>query len=297
MKKLLTLILAGLILAGLSGCVEEKKMSLIYVSDYSNLRIVVLDSDLNWVDSFSDSGTSEQSTIDGDYLFTVGPLQINKYLRKSPYTLVDTKSTSGFYDIDSDDDFVYIGTKASSDYKIQIYKKSDLSFVDEFITGLTKIIEGIAVDDTYIYCFAGNVLKKFKKSDHSEVASVNILTQDGIGTWVGMDKDSTYLYFTAALAGNGELIGVYNKSDLSQYKTITISDTNNSMDVAVEGDYAYQVDYGAHVVRKVQISTGNIVATFGEVGVSGDDQSHLNSPRGVAIGPEEEQKVFVGYIG
>jgi len=285
MKKLLV-VLAVLVGFLVSGCVRnggEKLM--IYVSDYGNSRIVILNSDLDWIDSIdqSEEGSTEHLTADKDYIYAEAGLNIYKYMRSSPYTFVDTKSVPVFHDIDSDDDYVYIGIHDDSDYKIQIYKKSDLSFVDEFVTGLFSHIDGIAVDDTYIYCFDGGILKKFKKSDHSQVASVDV-GDDGIYTWKDMDGDSTYLCFNAGEVGNGESVAIYAKSDLSKYKVISDISTY-SWAIAISGDYAFVVDYSDHVVRKVQISTGNVVATFGEVGVSGSDQSHLENPRGIAYYP------------
>jgi len=261
----------------------------IFVSDVHNTRIVILDLDLNWVNSFAVTA-SYALTGDSTYLYADSIGAIDKYSRFAPFTLDSSGATSTTNDIDSDDDYLYLGVNKSvggqTKRYIQIYNKSDLTLADEFDTDLDGKPEGVTVDDTHIYCYGGvttpDILKKFLKSDHSEVASVDV-GDDGIYVWFGMDQDTDYIYFTAGATGNGELIAVYNKSDLTQYKTITLATTNYARDIAVYGDYAYQVDYGDHFIRKVKISDGSIVATFGEEGVLGTDTSHLQYPDAITV--------------
>lgn len=260
----------------------------VFVSDVSNGRVVLLDLDLNWVNSFTVT-SSYALTGDATYIYADRVGYIDKYPRIAPFALDSSSgSTRTTNDMDSDTDYIYLGVTmaGTGDKYVQIYNKSDLTFSDEFDTGLTSRPDGVTVDSTHIYVYGsfGDNLKKFLKSDHSEVASRDVSGDAGIGyVWLGMDQDTDYLYFTAGATGNGELIAVYNKSDLSQYKIITIAATAYAWDVAVYGDYVYQVDYSDHLIRKVKISDGSIVATFGEEGTSGSDTSHLNRPDGITV--------------
>jgi len=210
-------------------------------------------------------------------------VSIDKWLRVSPYTSIDTQSITGLTTLDIDDDYVYVFGSVSGDRVVRKYNKSDLAYVDEFDTGFNRTPCGLAVDDDYIYCTQATSvednLKKFAKSDYSEAATIKI-TGDSY-PHMGMDDDTTYLYFTAG-PGTGTAISIHKKSDLSNYNVLT-SISTYGWDVGVYGDYIYVADYSDDVIRKVEISSGDVVATFGEAGVSGSDQSHLNTPTGVAI--------------
>lgn len=263
--------------------VDYRAEGYVYVSDTQNSRIVLLDLYLDWVNSFTVTA-SYALTGDSTHLYAGWATTIDKYLRSAPFTLIDTGTTVSSGDMDSDDDYLYLEETRNGEKRILIYAKSDYSLIDEFDTGFSLDVAGIAVDDTYIYCYSeDSILKKFKKSDHSEVASIDVHDVDGIYCGFGMDDDTDYLYFPAGQAAAYELIAVYNKSDLSQNKTITVAATTYARDVAVYGDYVYQTDFSGHVVRKVQISTGSVVATFGVDGTSGSDTSHLKYPDGITV--------------
>jgi len=287
MTKALLFIFAGLIITALSGCVKEKEMGLIYVADTINARVVILDSDLNWVDSFS--GVPIRLTVDKDYIYVNTAGEMIKYERQSPYAEVKQVDTTSFEDIDCDDDYIYCADAVPGN--VEIRKKSDLSLVDNFDPDLSYMY-GLAVDSDYIYCFDYQWIKKFKKSDHSLVDSEELT--DPYAYW-GIDKDDLYLYFCGGIAG--ESLAIYKKSDLSEYKIIPdLGEEHRG--VCVQGDYAFMTDYTKHVVRKIKVSTGEQVAVFGEEGVSGDDESHLNYPKGIAISPEEEEEQpIIALIG
>lgn len=287
MKKLLLFIPMALILAALSGCVgEEEKVGLIYVADTINARVVILDSDLKWVDSFS--GFPLHLVVDKNFIYINATARLIKYERQSPYAEVKQIDTPTFEDIDCDGDYIY-GVDVSP-ANIEIRKKSDLSLLDNLDPDFFSMYS-VAVDSDYIYCLDYNWIKKFKKSDHSLVDSKELT--DPYGYW-GMDKDDLYLYFCGGIAG--ESLIIHKKSDLSEYKVIPNLGQEHR-GVCVQGDYAFMTDRSKHVIRKIKVSTGEQVAMFGEEGVTGDDHSHLNFPEGIAIGPEEEQEVIIALIG
>lgn len=298
MKKLLFFISIALILAGLSGCVKEE-MSLIYVCDYGNDRVVILDEDLNWVDSFSVTDPFG-ITVDENYIYVTclqaGNDKIVKYNRTSPYAEIDSVEVYHACDIAQDVSYVYVAEKTDvpppdQHYYVTIINKADMSIEDRFDafdpSDVNRTMEGVAVDDDYIYCSGHNSLKKFDKATQTLQAE-----NPAVGSaWNYLGIDSNYIYFTNDNGG----IKLYNKSDLSLYTSI--SDPSRwHYDSFPLGDYVYAsvVDY--HIVIKVQISTDTKVAEFGVDGESGDDDSHLNGPGGIAIWPEEAQPI-IALIG
>lgn len=296
MKKLLVVlaVLVGLIF---SGCAKGTEMK-VYVADGDNDRIVILDMSLNWVDSFAVTDPDPYSapggvTVDDEFVYVLVWLEGNdavfKYNILSPYAKVDSVEIYGCNDLDHDDDYVYLCEKKliSGEWHryVTIIKKSDMSIHDRFESFPPSVpnvsTDGIAVDDDYIYVTGYITIKKFNKSTHELVAENASL---GGATVKQLGSDSTYLYATNS---NGE-VRIYKKSDLSFYKVIS-GLCVYSMDAAVASSYVYVVDGGwddeikGQQVLKVKIDTEEVVATFGEAGYQGSDNSHLKWPHGIAI--------------
>jgi len=300
MKKLLIFIPIVLILAGLSGCMREKEMGLIYVCDYGNDRVVILDEDLNWVDSFAVTDPFGIA-VDDNYIYVnslqVGNDKIVKYNRTSPYAEVDSVEVYNAEDIHQDTSYIYVAEKTAvppptQHYYVTIINKADMSIEDRFDafdpSDVNRTMEGVAVDDDYIYCSGQGSLRKFDKATHTLQVE-----NDAVGAESNyLSVDSNYIYFTNDNGG----IDLYNKDDLSLYTSI--SDPSRwHYDSFPLGDYVYASVVEYHIVIKVQISTDTKVAEFGVDGESGGDDSHLNGPGGIAIWSEEEEEVFGGYIG
>lgn len=308
MKKALVFICIGLILAGLSGCVEEKrvKMDLIYVCDSENDRIVILDADLNYIDAFDIPGSLSPGgiAVDDEYIYVVvwqpGNDKVCKFNKTSPYAEVDSVEVlSAANQLAQDDNYIYLAEKSAAPppdqhYYVTIIKKSDMS-VSRFDayppSGVNNTMEGVAVDDDYIYCTGWTWLRKFDKGTHALVEE-----NPSVGSSQNqIDEDPTYIYFI----NNDNDLKMYLKSNLSLYKTISDICTNDyPSGIAVVGDYAYMPAIGQHQVLKLEISTETIVATFGVYMESGSDDSHLYFPYGICIGPEEEEpQPIIALIG
>lgn len=296
MKRLLV-VLAGIVL---SGCVKGMEMK-VYVCDSENDRIVVLDMDLGWLGSFAVTDPDPYSipwavTVDEEFIWVAMGLQGNDVVRKykkSDYSLADSVEVYGPWDLDQDDYYVYLVEKKQIDSQYYRYvtkiKKSDLS-VSRFesfpVSSVNRTTKGIAVDDDYIYVSGSQsdtgvrTIRKFNK-ETGEMVTEN----QSVGECREMGQDDTYLYCT----NNDGEIRIFKKSDLSLYKVISNAAASGwSMDVAVVGDYAYVIDgdlVGAtgQQVRKIKITTEEVVATFGVAGELGSDDSHLRWPHGIAI--------------
>lgn len=261
MKKLLA-VLAILAALAVGGCVSQEDEGMIYVCDTNNGKVIILDSDLNFVDSFS--AICYRIEVDANNIFLAQTGDIHKYLRASPYTEVDSVSTSSIGGMGSDDSNIYIGVSRD----VKKYSKSTLTYVNEFATGHTFPIDGVAVDGTYIYTHDGGDLKKWRKSDYGLEWTVAI---DGsYYPWLGLDEYGSYLFFTSG-PGNGAALSINNKNDGSNYKRHEGLSTYGYY-ASGQVDYAYVVDYTSGVIRKVEISTGNIVASY----------SGMNNPRASA---------------
>jgi len=300
MKKLLLFIPIALILAGLSGCVKEKEMGLIYVADYGNSRVMVLDEAMSYVDQFSVPFGPECVAVDEDYIYTnsyTADKAIYKFDRASPYAVVasDPGPRAG-EDMDQQGDYLYLAEE-STDEHLHILKKSDCTLQSKIeMEDWNHLPEGVAADETHIFvsCWNGK-LRKYDRSTLEKLTEVDSLHYGR--AWV----DDQYVYLAREGSGDANRrVDIYKKSDLSFVKYIdTGSGGSGLLDhhVAVEGDYAYVSCSKAHIVRKIKISTNTIVATFGVEGESGSDTSHLSSPRDIAIPPSVEGEAIIAFIG
>jgi len=296
MEKTLLFICIGLIFTVLSGCVKEE-MGLIYVADYVNSRIMILDEDMNYVDQFSVPNYPYCVAADEDYIYMntyAADKGVYKYNRQSPYGLVasDAGPRAG-EDMDEQGEYLYLADETADEH-LHILKKSDCTLhIKINMEDWNHCAEGVAADENYIYvsCWNGK-LRKYDISSLAKVADVASLHYGR--AWI----DDQYVYL--AREGSGHRIDIYQKSDLSFVKWISTGGTGGvayNYHIVTSGDYAYVTDGSDHVVRKIQISTDTVVATFGEEGVEGSDESHLDSPGDIAMPPEEAQEVFGGYIG
>ena len=298
MKKLLVVlaVLAGIIL---SGCVRETQMKL-YVSDMGNDRIVILDMDLNYIDSFDvDAEGPMGVAADGENIYVSCPLgggmavndEVRKYNKSSPYGKVDSvEICCSIVQLDEDDEYVYVAGKTAAPppdqhYYVKIIKKSDMSIFDTLEAfppkGSNSTMEAVVVDDTHIFCAGQGKLRKFNKSSHALEAE-----NPAVGAmWDQLDADDTYVYF---VNDDGDL-KLYKKSDLSLYRTISgVCSTPSG--IAVVGPYAYIVAEEWYQVLKMEISTETIVATFGVKWESGNDDSHLYFPFGICVDGEWDKE-------
>jgi len=287
MKKLLVVlaVLTGIIL---SGCVrEEDKMGWLYIADYPNKRIMILDTDLNYVDNFETPNYPCVMAADQGYIYMGSYTDeiIYKFNRASPYAQVASQGNRAGFDMDDYGDYLYLA-EVSQTNDVQIINKSDLSLANS-ISDVSP--QGITADESCIYVTnfkdGGYNLIKYNRSTLAEISSVDIKTPGR--HYGGMAVDDTYVY-VASWKNNNTVVDLYNKSDLSYSHSITTGGSASGYDeyhIAVDGDYAFVVDEDDHVVRKIKVSTDTVVATFGVVGESGSDTSHLNSPYDIAFYP------------
>lgn len=267
MKKLL-IVLACLALLFVSGCVREGGEPMIYLADTDNGKVIILNDDLEFVDSFN--AICFRIEVDAEYIYLAQAWDIYKYLRAAPYTQVDTVGTSSIVGMGSDATHIYIGVSRS----VKKYTKAGLNYVNEFDTGHDLPIAGVAVDGTYIYTHDGSGLdlKKFRKSDYGQEWSVDL--GGTYHAWLGLDEEGSYLFFVST-PGTGTALSLNRKSDGSNYKRILGVSTHGWYACAKSG-FAYVVDYGANQLRKVNLDTEAIVASY----------NSLLNPRCVAWYPD-----------
>ncbi|HRS42760.1 MAG TPA: chitobiase/beta-hexosaminidase C-terminal domain-containing protein [Candidatus Diapherotrites archaeon] len=269
----------------------------VYVSDYSNHRIVKLNiSDLSFHSMLSNgpgSGSNQLNgpigiAVDEDYIYVVDAVYHRvKKLNKDDFTLVatlgGTSAGSGdykFYNpkgIAVDENYIYVTEETY--HRIKKYNKNDFTFVSKacgtsYGTGNDQMYRPreVTVDDNYIYIAdQSNNRVMIRNKDHDMTFAAIIKSTGSHGsdtnnyTPVGITDDENYLYL---LTYGSNKIKKINKSD---YSTVEIFAGNNPMPeniytplgMANDGEYLYYTDSVLHRIVKRRLSDFMVVGVLG----------------------------------
>lgn len=235
----------------------------LYIADYSNNRIVVLNkADMTYITAYGTTGSGNDNF-------------------------------SGIWGIAVDDNYIY--TSELLNYRIKKLNISDFSFVTSigsYGTGDTQFYEPheISIDENYIYVadYRNNRIKKHLKSDLNFVSKIgssgtgndNFMLPTGIRY-----KDENTLFVTENSINNR--IHVRNPSDLSFNSMIDLSPFNNDglylpYGIDIDDNYLYVADYGHHRIIKKNKSDLSLVASLGGP-LLGSGNNSFNQPFDLAV--------------
>ncbi len=288
----------------------------VYVSDYSNHRIVKLNiSDLSFhsmLSNGSGSGSNQVNApigiaVDDNYIYVIdsGYHRVKK-LNKDTFALVATLggTSAGSGDLQLynprgiavDENYMYV--TEDSYHRIKKYNKADFTFVSKacgtsYGTGNDQMRSPreVTVDDNYIYIAEYNnnrVMIRNKDLNMTFAALISSTGNYGDSTYnynpIGITDDENYLYLTTFSSNKIKKI---NKSDYSTAEIFAGIDPLPEnifapAGMANDGEYIYYTDTSLHRVVKRRLSDFAVVGVLGGPYV-GSTSSTFYQPYDLAV--------------